>query len=114
MSRPLHHQVVTRARQIITDSAHWQQGELASQRDYTPTDPTDGDAYRYCAVGAIRRAAFETAPGHQHLSSHVQVALENFIHNHHPEFEDSLEDFNDGVEHTTVLALFDRFLVHVA
>jgi hypothetical protein len=113
MSQPLHLQVATRARQILAHPDHWIQGEFACERDFTPTDPTDAKAYRFCAIGALRRAAHETAPGHQHLSSTVESAIENFIHERHPEFDDSLEDFNDGVEHAAVVSLFDEFLTHV-
>jgi hypothetical protein len=111
MSKSLHHQVVTRAREIITDPHHWIRGAFAIAKDYSPIDPTDERAYRFCAVGALRRAAHEIARGEQRLADHVELALEDFIHRHHPEFDDDLErlnDVNDG--HANVLKVFDEFV----
>jgi hypothetical protein len=114
MSKSLHHQVVTRAREIITDPHHWIAGEIARARDYSPVDPMDSQAYRFCAVGALRRAAHEIAQGDKRLADHVQLALEDFIHRHHPELDDDLEYLNDGGNgHASVLKLFHEF-VHVA
>ena len=111
MSKSLHHQIVTRAREIITDPDRWMQGEFAVARDFSPADPTDAEAYRFCAVGALRRAANELASADRHLANHVQTALETFVHVRHPELEDDLEILNDeGNGHAQVLRVFDEFL----
>ena len=111
MSKSLHHQVIARARDIITNPDRWMQGAFAAARDYTPTDPTDAEAYRYCAVGAIRRAAHELACADKHLANHVQSTLEMFVHVRHPELEDDLEVLNDrGDGHAQVLRVFDELL----
>ena len=56
MSKALHHQIVTRARQLISDPTRWTQGELAKRRNGLPIEPSDAEAYRFCAVGALTRA----------------------------------------------------------
>jgi hypothetical protein len=112
MSKPLHHQIVARAREIIADPGRWVQAEYALAKNDAPVDPTDPLAYRFCAVGAIRRVVHEIGRGDNGLASRIQVALEEFIHQHHPGLEDDLEDVNDGHEgHATVLKLFDEYLV---
>jgi len=111
MSRPLHHQIVARAREIITHPDRWVQAEYALAKNNAPVEPTDPLAYRFCAVGALRRAVHDIARGKDGLASRTQVALEAFIHRHHPGLEDDLEDVNDGHEgHATVLKLFDEYL----
>jgi hypothetical protein len=59
MSRPLHHQIVARAREIITDPERWTQCELAVRKDGRCAEPTAADAVAFCAVGALERAAHE-------------------------------------------------------
>jgi hypothetical protein len=55
------------------------------------------------------------APGlGQHLWSRVVISVEQFIHEHYPEYEDSLEDLNDTEGHATVMEIFDCFVGRVA
>jgi hypothetical protein len=111
MSKSLHHQIVARARQIITDPDRWIQAEFARSKSCAPVEPTDPLAYRFCAVGALRRGAYESGTADDGLSSRVQVGVEEFIHQHHPGLEDDLESLNDGHDgHAAVLKVFDAFL----
>ena len=52
MSLALDYQVAVRAREIIADPECWLRGELAVTADRRSVDPTDVEAYRFCAVGA--------------------------------------------------------------
>jgi hypothetical protein len=110
MAKSLHHQIVARAREIISDRDRWIQGQLAVSDDACSVDPTDARARRFCAVAALRRAAHELAPGQNELADRVQITLEQSVHVQHPQVDDCLENINDDGDHATVLRLFDEFL----
>jgi hypothetical protein len=110
MAKSLHHQIVARAREIISDRDRWIQGQLAVSDDACSVDPTDRRAQRFCAVAALRRAAHELAPGQNDLADRVQIMLEQSVHIQHPQVDDCLENINDDGDHATVLRLFDEFL----
>jgi hypothetical protein len=110
MSKSLHQVVVSKAREIVADPDRWIQGELARRRDDSSAEPTDPLAYRFCAVGAIQHAAYQTAPRHRNLGSDALTAVEQFMHAHYPEVEDNLEDLNDAQRQAVVLKVFDDFL----
>jgi hypothetical protein len=110
MAKSLHHQIVARAREIISDREDWIQGQLAISDKATSVDPTDARAHRFCAVAALRRAAHELAPGQHDLADRVQNALEQMVHVRHPQLSDCLENLNDDGDHATVVRLFDEFI----
>jgi len=110
MAKPLHHQIVARAREIISDRNRWVQGQLSVSDDGGCADPFDARARRFCAVAALRRAAHEVAPGQISLADQLQAALEQMVHLRHPQLSDCLENLNDDGDHATVLRLFDEFL----
>jgi hypothetical protein len=109
MSKSLHQQIVSRAREIIADPGRWIQGQLAVTKDGRSVDPVDAHAYRFCAIGALRRAAHELMKGHEARADDVQAALENFIYVQHPEIDDCLENVNDEEDHATVLRVLNEF-----
>jgi hypothetical protein len=110
MSKSLDYQVATRAREIIADPECWLRGELAATADRRSVDPTDDEAYRFCAVGALRRAVHEIAPGRRMLADRIQLALEDYVLTHHPDLHESLESLNDEGDHALVMRIFDEFL----
>lgn len=110
MSKSLAYQVTARALEIIAVGEHWLQGVLARAADRTSVGPTDAHAVRFCAVGALRRAAHEIAPAEKMLADRVQNAIESYMHLYHPRFDDSLENLNDDTDHATVIHILDRFL----
>ena len=59
MSKTLDHHVVARAREIISDEMHWTRFDYAQLDSSDEADPADPLAVRFCAVGALRRAAYE-------------------------------------------------------
>ena len=59
MAKSLVHQVIGRARQLIDDEGSWVQVYAAVSADGTPVEPLDERAVRFCASGALLRAAFE-------------------------------------------------------
>lgn len=61
MSRPLVHQVAERARGLIADPRSWTQFAIARTGNHRHCEPTDAKAVRFCAYGAILRAAYDVA-----------------------------------------------------
>jgi hypothetical protein len=59
VSKTLDHLVVARAREIVSDEKHWTQFDYAQLDTSDEADPADPLAVRFCAVGALRRAAYE-------------------------------------------------------
>ena len=59
MSKPLIDQVLARARTLVGVRAPWTRYTLALTRNNRDCDPTDPRAARFCAYGALIRAAFE-------------------------------------------------------
>jgi hypothetical protein len=115
MSKTLDHHVVARAREIISDEKHWTQFDYAQLDSSDEADPADPRAVRFCAVGALRRAAFELSSDSESfavLTDRVQAAIENFAKMRwDPNRAFSLEDLNDGLNgHADVLKLFDDYL----
>ena len=59
MAKPLQHQIVARALEIISNEAHWTRASIARTADGWPCACLDPLAYKFCAVGALYRAAVE-------------------------------------------------------
>ena len=59
MAKLLQHQIIERALEIISDEAKWTRGAMARNKFGHSCSAWDQEAVRFCAVGAIYRAAFE-------------------------------------------------------
>jgi hypothetical protein len=62
MSQPLIHKIIEDAREIISDSKRWTRNAYARDKNGRPVCPTDPKAVRFCAWGAVLRAAYDLAP----------------------------------------------------
>jgi hypothetical protein len=114
MSKSLHHQIVARARELISDPERWTQRELAVTKIGTPVEPSDHFADRFCAVGALTRAASEltgdvfAADG---LAYDAHMALLTFAEI--TPGTTTLECINDARHgHSAALNLFDDYLAN--
>jgi hypothetical protein len=117
MSNTIDHHVVARAREMISDKKHCAQFDYAQLDSSDETDPADPLAVRFCAVGALRRAAFELSTDSEAfavLTDRVQGAIERFAKTRgHLKCNFSIEDLNDGESgHAGVLKLFDEYLTN--
>jgi hypothetical protein len=117
VSKTLDHHVVARAREIISDERHWTQFDYAQLNSSDEADPADPLAVRFCAVGALRRAAFELSSDSDSfalLTDRVQDGIERFAKTRgHLGCRFSLEDLNDSQNgHADVLKLFDDYLAN--
>ena len=59
MSKSLQHQVIFRALEIISNEGKWTEGALARDQHRRSCQATAPEAVRFCAVGALERAAHE-------------------------------------------------------
>ena len=59
MSRNLHCEIVTRARQLLEDRKRWTRYASARDPSGRKCAPTEDRAVRYCAYGALLRAAYQ-------------------------------------------------------
>jgi|GEM_PF-3177735 len=65
MTHPLEHAITTRAIQIISTRALRARETEAVDQSGRPCDPCAPEAVRFCAVGALIRAAFELTRAHE-------------------------------------------------
>ncbi len=114
MSKPLVLQVAERARALINDPRTWTQDAMARTRSNRHCGPTDASAVRYCAYGAILRAANDVGGDHdrsQHLADKVAMLVTG-RNNPLVAFEELIA-INDGPRATArkaVVGLFERAL----
>ena len=100
---------------LISDEKRWTQFDYAQLDSSDGADPADPLAVRFCAVGALRRAAHELSSDNESfavLTDRVQDGIESFAKTRGDlAGKFSLEDLNDGESgHADVLKLFDDYL----
>ena len=104
MAKPLHSQIVERARSLITDEEHWCRGYLAQDASGLSILPTSTRAVKHCGLGAVLAAAYQLTYdfdaayelAHKALRPHYGTA--------------TLVHVNDMRAHAAVLALFDEVM----
>ena len=110
MAKSLVHQVIARARQLIDAEGSWVQAYAAVSADGTPVEPFDERAVRFCASGALLRAAFEltnsiTAARELHQAACRKLLPHALCAVH------TIEDLNDtSIGRGTILQLLDEYL----
>jgi hypothetical protein len=108
MAKPLQHQVIARALELIADEANWSQGAWARTASGKPCAWIDPAAKSFCAMGALNRAAHELAGlnGYEMAVSAARqvVSVRGGSHAHLPEI-------NDSEGHAVVVAMFRRALL---
>ena len=111
MSLPLHKQVMTRALQLIEDPAHWTNRAWARNEDGAGCSSTSKEAVRFCAVGALRRAAYDLTDNEKTAARLRTNASRALLGGGIQLFADSrLMLWNDRRGHDAVLKLFKRAL----
>lgn len=94
--------VLTKARALIEDPAHWLQGQGAVNLQGKVVNPSDPEALAFCAVGAVHRA--------RAILGVREFAAIRVLQHHLPSGyrgQTELMSFNDKATHAAVLALFD-------
>ena len=59
MAKTLQHQIIEGALDILSEERHWTRCSMARNSEGHPCSVWDPAAVRFCAVGALWRAAFE-------------------------------------------------------
>ena len=103
MAKTLQHQIVARALELVSDEAHWTRGFVARRVDGGLCACFDPWAARFCAVGALNRAARELVGvgGVEHA-----YAAERFVLAANGRHHDSLPIINDNDGHEVIVAMF--------
>ena len=107
MSKPIQHQIVARAFEIIEKEERWTRLAVARRANDRMCDVADPRAVRFCAIGALRRAAQELLGGDslEECFSAAQFVLKA---NGRP--DDTLPRINDHEGHAVIMAMFQRAL----
>ena len=116
MSKPLVHQIAERARGFVADPRMWTQYAIARTGNNRHCEPTDAKATRFCAYGAILRAAYDIA-GTDDQAQRLADQTAMFIMERDSPYAafEELIAINDGQRASArknVLDLFDKALVN--
>ena len=102
------HDVLVRARQIITPPEAWTQGALARGKNSEPVPVSFNDAVCFCSYGANQRASFELKAGFR-ICAVADDALRAAAGMGVATFNDS-----PSRSHAEVLAVFDKAIEETA
>jgi hypothetical protein len=108
MSTTIHRQVLINARALIADPARWTMWMLASTASGRPVTWHDRAARRWCAVGAVHRAAFDLLGDRGRAITIASDVIAGMAVHATPRM--GLPALNDAHGHAAVIALFDRVL----
>jgi hypothetical protein len=101
MTLTLRQQVLRDARALIANQTHWTRGVLSRAASGRPVMWYDQEACRWCAVGALNRAAYDLVGDRERAA---QIADEVLV----ACFPANLTWINDTQGHAAVLELFNR------
>jgi hypothetical protein len=99
-------EVIQRALALIVVQETWTRGVLARNAQGTPVSPFAPEAVRFCAIGALRNAAFQIMQGNECAAMQLARAIEFDVFG----MGVSLESVNDGGGREAVLALLRKEL----
>jgi hypothetical protein len=96
--------VIRRAREIISDPVKWTQGSFARDKYGNTIEPISPYACRWCALGAIARAAkdLDVRPGDGAAAVDRLYDISDGMR--------TVVSINDNAGHAAILALFDKAL----
>ena len=112
------------ARELISDEARWTSGTFARAVDGTPSHPSDPEACRWCAHGAIRRTfdrgtgPVGSDPEYAHACSVLDAAARELYGANSPAIEMAAGSWsyigvNDVLGHRAVLQVYDRAIARL-
>ena len=108
MARPIQQQIILRALEIVSDESRWTAATLARDQHGRSCPVKAPEAVRFCAVGALARAAFELlgdAANHS-LVAHIENTV--LAANDHPRL--TLAHINDQQGRQAIIGLFKKAL----
>jgi hypothetical protein len=108
MAKPLQTQIIERALEIVSDEARWTRGAMARNKLGHSCSAWDQEATRFCAVGAINRAAFDLLG--ESLDGTIIEIAETCVLAANGLEHSSLPSVNDHEGRDAVVAMFQRAL----
>ncbi len=109
MTQTLQRQIVSRARAIIADEVNWTSKALARDSRGMLCEWDDARATKFCALGALVRAASEMIPDDYVAHSFAMEAARQILDASRMNGA-CLPMLNDSEGHGSVIAMFDRAL----
>jgi hypothetical protein len=106
MTTTVQKQVLINARALIADPTYWTRGKLACTPDGQQVDWHDSSASKWCAMGAIYRAAYDLT-GNQTEAVRMGDKVARSLRPHRW-LPVSVIRLNDVRGHSAVLAAFDK------
>ncbi len=106
MAKTLQHQIIAGALHILSDEEHWTRCSMARNLAGDPCSVWDPAAVRFCALGAMWRAAYE-------LTGTLKVSLVEDTAKQVIESNgrvDALQTFNDIEGHAAVVQMLQTAL----
>ena len=109
MAQTLQHQIIAAALALIASEEHWAQGTLAQTKHGAICLWNDGEAHRFCAVGALAKVATDLIGDVAQAGSlATEIAKHVLIANERAAL--SLAEINDVEGHAAIVAMFRRAL----
>ena len=108
MTTTVQKQVLINARGLIADPARWTSRTLVRTTDGSPVDWYDHSATKWCAQGAIYRAAYDLIGDPREATRIGDKVAKTVCRTRW--FCDGLPAINDARGHAAVLAVFDKAL----
>ena len=110
MSRNIQKLVLINARTLIADPQHWTRGTLARSREGEEVSWADRSARRWCAMGAIYRAAIDLLGDANKAAAVGNDVVRSTIPPGVSQQRGYLATLNDLGGHAAVIEAFDRAL----
>jgi hypothetical protein len=108
MAKTLQHQIIARALELISDESKWTRGAMA-RNAYRWSCPVEAlEAVRFCAVGAIRRAAFELLG---EADTGLVDQIEATVLSANGQARTNLASINDREGRERIVAMFEKALI---
>jgi len=103
MSSGLEKQIIARALELIVEQEHWTREVLARTASEQPCSWSDPRAAKFCAVGALNRAAMEAVKG---WGCSRAMEAQEFVMAAGNKPGDELLQINDNEGHAAIVTMF--------
>ena len=110
MSTNIQKLVLIRAKTLIADPQHWTRDTLARSRQGVDVSWADRSAARWCAMGAIYRAAYDLLGDANKAARVGNDVVRSIIPPGESQLRGYLATLNDHGGHAAVIEAFDRAL----
>jgi hypothetical protein len=110
MSTNIQKLVLIKARTLIEDPQHWTRGTLARSREGEDVSWADRSADRWCAMGAIYRAALDLLGDANKAAQVGNAVVRSIVPSAESQLRGYLATLNDHAGHAAVIGAFDRAL----